>query len=71
MARHAGVERRSLEAQAADVLRDRIVSGIFSPGDRLTEERLADAARASVRRQSAQRRRNDASETNGESDRCT
>jgi DNA-binding GntR family transcriptional regulator len=42
MARHAGVERRSLEAQAADVLRDRIVSGTFSPGDRLTEERLAE-----------------------------
>jgi DNA-binding GntR family transcriptional regulator len=41
MARHA-LERRSLDMQAADALRERIVSGFFLPGERLTEEALAD-----------------------------
>lgn len=42
MARHVILERRSLEAQATDVLRERIVSGLFLPGERLTEEALAE-----------------------------
>jgi DNA-binding GntR family transcriptional regulator len=41
MARHA-LERKSLDMQAADVLRERIVSGAFPPGERLTEEALAE-----------------------------
>jgi DNA-binding GntR family transcriptional regulator len=42
MARHVLIERRSLDAQATDVLRERIVSGLFTPGERLTEEALAE-----------------------------
>lgn len=42
MARHVVLDRRSLDIQATDALRERIVSGVFSPGDRLTEEALAD-----------------------------
>jgi DNA-binding GntR family transcriptional regulator len=41
MARHVILERRSLDAQATDVLRERIVGGLFTPGERLTEEALA------------------------------
>lgn len=43
MSRHGGVQRRSLDMQAADVLRDGIVRGQFAPGARLTEEALAES----------------------------
>jgi DNA-binding GntR family transcriptional regulator len=43
MSRHVGVQRRSLDTQAADVLRDGIVRGQFAPGARLTEEALAES----------------------------
>lgn len=43
MSRHFAVERRCLDTQAADLLRERIVSGHFSPGERLTEEGLAES----------------------------
>jgi DNA-binding GntR family transcriptional regulator len=42
MSRH-GVQRRSLDMQAADVLREGIVRGEFAPGARLTEEALAES----------------------------
>jgi DNA-binding GntR family transcriptional regulator len=36
------VQRRSLDAQAADKLRDAILTGSFQPGERLTEEVIAE-----------------------------
>jgi DNA-binding GntR family transcriptional regulator len=42
MARPASLERKSLDTRAADALRERIMSGSLAPGDRLTEEALAE-----------------------------
>jgi len=42
MTRSASLERKSLDTRAADALRERIMRGSFSPGDRLTEEALAE-----------------------------
>ena len=39
----AAISKRSLEAQATDVLRERIVSGAFGRGERITETPLAEA----------------------------
>ena len=36
------IAKRSLEAQATDVLRERIVNGAFGPGERIVETPLAD-----------------------------
>ncbi|MER8579660.1 GntR family transcriptional regulator [Mesorhizobium sp. M1423] len=37
------VTRRSLDAQAADKLRDAILTGVFAPGEKLTEEVIAES----------------------------
>lgn len=37
------ISKRSLEAQATDVLRERIVGGAFAPGERIVETPLAEA----------------------------
>ncbi len=39
----SAISKRSLEAQATDVLRERIVSGAFGPGERIVETPLAEA----------------------------
>ncbi|MGX5843616.1 GntR family transcriptional regulator [Mesorhizobium sp. ArgA1] len=37
------VARRSLDTQAADKLRDAILTGVFAPGEKLTEEVIAES----------------------------
>jgi DNA-binding GntR family transcriptional regulator len=41
------VVRRSLDRQAADILREHILSGRFAPGDRLVETQLAEQVQVS------------------------